>query len=84
MRTKYQSLLSKKAKDCKNSTPASRAALKKARDSYIKDAVKKGKSTAEATKIAKRVTDKACPISIAGKSKRKTAKKKTTRRVARK
>ncbi len=58
-KTKYQLLLAAKASNCKGRTSA--ATLNKKKKAYIDDAVKKGKSKAEATKIANKVTKGSCP-----------------------
>lgn len=81
-KTAFQRLVSKKASYCKGRTTM--AEVKKVSTSYISDAVKKGKTKAEAEKIARRVLSAGCKMtsSIAGKSK----KRKTTvrRKVSKK
>lgn len=76
-RSKYSILVSRKASYCKGKVK--KTSLTKAKTAYIQDAVKKGKSKAEATKIANRVVNGSCKASV-GKRKKKT----TTRRRKRK
>lgn len=77
-RTKYQSLRSAKASYCAGR--GKKTTLTKAKTAYIKDAIKKGKSKTEATKIANKVVNGSCKTKIGTTRKRKTAKKKTTAR----
>lgn len=77
-RTKYQSLLKAKSSHCAGRTK--KTSLTKAKNAYIKDAVKKGKSKAEATKIANKVVNGGCKAKLGSTKKRKTAKRKTTAR----
>jgi hypothetical protein len=77
-RTKYQSLRSAKASYCAGR--GKKTTLTKAKTAYIKDAIKKGKSRTEATKIANKVVNGSCKTRIGATRKRKTAKKKTTAR----
>ncbi len=72
-RTKYQSLRKAKSSYCKGKTKMT--TVTKAKNAYIKDAVKKGKSKAEATKIANKVVKGSCKLKA-----KKTKKRKTTRR----
>lgn len=72
--TKYQRLRKAKASYCKGK--AKKTTVTKAKSAYIKDAVKKGKTKAEATKIANKVVNGSCKVS----PKRKTTKRKTSRR----
>lgn len=71
--TKYQRLRKAKASYCKGKSKMT--SVTKAKNAYIKDAVKKGKSKTEATKIANKVVKGSCKL----KAKR-TKKRKTTRR----
>lgn len=82
-RTKYQLLVAAKKSNCAGRT--SSATLTKKKNAYITDAVKKGKSKAEATKIANRVLKTSCTAKVGGTKKRKpaTKKKTTTRRRTR-
>jgi len=76
-RTKYQQLQAAKKSHCAGRTTT--ASLNKKKKAYIDDAVKKGRSKADATKSANKVLKKSCGIGAT--KKRKTAKrKKTTRR----
>ncbi len=50
--TKYNKLQKAAAADCKSGTKSTAAALKKAKADYINHAVKNGKTTTEAKKIA--------------------------------
>ena len=57
-KTKYQKLLSGKGRYCKGRI--TKADLNKLKKAYIDDAVKKGKTKSEATKIANKVVNGAC------------------------
>ena len=72
--TKYQRLRKAKASYCKGK--AKKSTVTKAKTAYIKDAVKKGKSKSEATRIANKVVNGSCKV----KAKTTTKKRKTTRR----
>ena len=50
--SKYARLQKAVSKRCKNPTATNKEGVKKAKASYIKDAVQKGKTMAEARKIA--------------------------------
>jgi len=52
--TIYQKLQKAVSKNCNTGSKATEQAVKKAQDTYINDAVKKGKTKTEATKIAKK------------------------------
>lgn len=79
-RTKFQQLQAAKKSHCAGRTTM--AAVTKKKNAYIADAVKKGKSKAEATASANRVLKKSCGIGSTTK-KRSTAKKKTATRRSR-
>lgn len=59
--TKHNHLQKKVAKRCENPSDANKKAVKKAKEDYIKDAVNKGKSKAEANRIANK-TDTCKPF----------------------
>ena len=77
-RTKYQKLVSAKASACKGRK--TNAQVKAVAKEYVDDAVKKGKTKAEADKIANRVLRGGCAMTsvITGTKKRKTTPKKRT------
>lgn len=82
--TKYQALRKAKTSFCSGRTK--KTSLTKAKTAYIKDAVQKGKSKTEATRIANKVVNGGCSASVGSTKKRKTTtrkKKTTTRRRAR-
>lgn len=74
-KTKYQILRSRKKSYCNGRIK--KTSLTKAKNAYVKDAVSKGKSKAEATKIANKVINGKCAVKV---SKSKPKKRKTTRR----
>ena len=78
--TKYQRLLKAQSGYCAGKTK--KTTVTKAKKAYVDDAIKKGKTRAEALKIAQKVTGK-CKAKVSG-TKRKTkvsgTKKKTTAR----
>jgi urease gamma subunit len=59
--TKYQKLVKAKARACKGNKGAA-AEARKAATEYIADAVKKGKTKADATKSANKVLKRACKV----------------------
>lgn len=59
--TKFNKLQKAVSNNCKKGTAATKKALDKAKEDYEKDAVKKGKTKAEARKIANKV-DTCTPI----------------------
>lgn len=71
-KTAFQRLVSKKASYCKGRTTM--AEVKKVSTAYISNAVKKGKTKAEAEKVARRVLSAGCKMtsSIAGKKRKAT------------
>lgn len=77
-KTAFQRLVSKKASYCKGRTTM--AEVKKVSTAYIANALKKGKTKAEAEKVARRVLTSGCKMtsSIAGR------KRKVVRRKAKK
>lgn len=77
-RTKYQQLQAAKKSHCAGRTTS--ANLTKKKNAYIADAVKKGRTKAEATKSANKVLKKSCGIGSTAKKRKTTAKKKTTAR----
>jgi len=77
-KTKYQILVSRKSSYCNGRVK--KTSLTKAANAYIADAVKKGKSKAEAQKIANKVVNGACTASVSGRKKAAGRKKRTTRR----
>jgi hypothetical protein len=89
-RTAFQKLQKARRDNCASKITVTE--LKAVSKAYVTDAVAKGKPKTEAEAIAKRVTDTACDVIIAGqKAKRRSAaprakaaapKRKTTRRRA--
>lgn len=79
-KTKYQILVSRKSSYCKGRVK--KESLNKAKKAYIDDAVKKGKTKSEATKIANKVVNGKCTVSKVSGTKRKK-RKTTTRRKKR-
>lgn len=77
-KTKYQTLVARKKSHCAGRVK--KDSLNKAVKAYIADAVKKGKSKADATAIANRVVKGKCSASISGTKKRKPAKRKSKKR----
>lgn len=75
-RTKYQSLLKAQSSYCAGR--GKKTSVTKAKTAYIKDAMKKGKSKSEATKIANKITGKCKKAGIGTIKKRKTTAKKKT------
>ncbi|WP_052593229.1 hypothetical protein [Aureispira sp. CCB-QB1] len=59
--TKYQKLQKAVSKNCKNPTAANKKAVAKAKQDYVDDAVKKGKTIREAEKVARKA-DTCTPI----------------------
>lgn len=83
-KTKWQLLLSAKAKHCKGSI--TKTALNKAAKAYVTDTVKKGNKTkSEAEKAANKLINGSCAVGIAGaKKKRNPAAKAKTGTTGRK
>lgn len=52
--TIYQKLQKAVSRNCNTGSKTTEQAVKKAQDTYIKDAIKKGKTKAQATSIAKK------------------------------
>lgn len=73
-KTLYQKLQNTKAKHCDGK--ATKADVTTAANAYVKDAVSKGRTKAEAEKSAKRVVNSGCSISGV-KKKRSTTKGKS-------
>lgn len=67
--TDYQNVQKKVAKRCANPTDKNEEAVEKAKEKYIKSAVKKGKTKKEATRIANDA-DTCKPIGKRGKKRR--------------
>lgn len=68
-RTKYQSLVAAVGSKCSGRGTA--ATVAKRKKAYIDNAIKKGKTRAEAMKIANKATSKKCPVSVSATKKRK-------------
>lgn len=78
-KTKYQQLVSAKSSYCKGR--GSKKTLNDKKAAYIADATKKGNHTkAEATKIANKVVNGKCSVSVGSTKKKKTTRKKSTTR----